>query len=62
MGDGESKESKKEEDSLVRIVRMSMRAQSTYLIVSNILKIFISNVYDCTLYLSNRKDNLSFCK
>ena len=57
MGDGESKESKKEEDTLVRIVRMSMRGQYTYLIVSNILKIFISNIYDCILYLSNRKEN-----
>ena len=57
MGDGESKESKKEEDTLGKIVRMSMRAQYTYLIVSNILKIFISNIYDCILYLSNRKEN-----
>lgn len=55
VGYGKSKERKKEKESLVRIIRMSMRSQSTYLIVSNILKIFISNVYDCILYLSNRK-------
>ena len=56
VGDGESKGRKKEE-SLVRIIRMSMRSQSAYLIVSNVLKMFISSVYDCILYLSNRKES-----